>query len=60
MDDGTFQIDNAIKRFGGSQDMAFYKGHYYSDKAIGVSILGIPIFVVLKLIGIEPDPSVYL
>jgi hypothetical protein len=36
-------------------DRAFYNGHYYSDKAIGTSILGVlfyaPMYLLMKLIG---------
>lgn len=46
----TFQIDKPIKRFGTSQDKAFYKGHYYSDKAIGLSLVGVPVYAVLRII----------
>lgn len=47
----TVQIDKPIKLFGNSQDKAFYKGHYYSDKAIGVSLIGVPVYAVLKIIA---------
>ncbi len=60
VDDGTFQIDNALQRYGDSQDKALYNGHYYSDKAIGISLLGVPVYMVLRLINVQPDASLYL
>jgi hypothetical protein len=47
----TLQIDQAIKRFGDSQDKATYKGHYYCDKAIGLSLMGVPVYAALTVIG---------
>jgi hypothetical protein len=29
-------------------DKAFYNGHYYSDKAIGTSVLGLPVYAVYR------------
>lgn len=60
VDDRTFQIDNALQRYGDSQDKALYNGHYYSDKAIGISLLGVPVYVVLRLFKVQPDASLYL
>jgi hypothetical protein len=48
--DGTFKVDRAISRYGDSEDKAFFAGHAYSDKAIGISLLSIPPFFVLRLI----------
>ena len=48
VDDRTFTIDFAIQRYGNTQDKATFNGHYYSDKAIGVSILAIPGFLLLR------------
>ncbi len=50
VDDRSITIDEAIKRFGNPQDKAFFNGHYYSDKAIGASLLGIPAFVLLRML----------
>jgi hypothetical protein len=40
-------------------DMAFYNHHYYSDKAIGTSVIGAilyaPMYLGIKLTGIQPD-----
>ena len=31
-------------------DKAFYAGHYYSDKAPGTSLLGVPVYALLRLV----------
>ena len=50
VDDHTLSIDDAIRRYGNTQDKATFSGHYYSDKAIGTSILAIPAFLVMRAI----------
>jgi hypothetical protein len=63
VDKGTFRIDDyhAQKPYE-TQDKAFYKGHYYSDKIIGTSLLGVPAYAVLKVFsgvfGFELTPNV--
>lgn len=44
VDDHSFQIDNGLKRFGPCQDISYYKGHYYSNKAIGYSLFAVPFY----------------
>ena len=41
---GSFSIDGYDEEHEAfpTMDKAFYNGHHYSDKAIGVSLLGIP------------------
>ncbi len=29
-------------------DKAYYKGHYYSDKAIGTAVLGVPVYAAIR------------
>ena len=43
-------------------DKALYNGHYYSDKAIGTAVFGVPVYAVLsKLPGFEVEKySLYL
>lgn len=60
VDDHTIQIDKAIQRFGDTQDKSFFDGHYYSEKAAGISILGVPVYFVLRIFKIQADPSLYL
>ncbi|MCI0414416.1 hypothetical protein L0222_16695 [bacterium] len=49
VDDHSISIDEAIKRFGDPQDKASFNGHFYSDKAIGASLSGIPAFLLLRM-----------
>ena len=41
VDKHTFAIDDYHLR---TQDKAYYNGHYYCDKAVGVSFLGVPVY----------------
>ena len=50
VDDHSISVDHAMKRFGNPQAKAFFNGHYYSDKAIGASLLGIPAFFLLRIV----------
>jgi len=45
VDDGTLMIDRYEARTG---DKAFYKGHYYCDKAVGASFLGVPVYWAVR------------
>lgn len=42
----TTKIDHFEQNTG---DKAFYQGHYYSDKAPGTSLIGAPVYVLLKI-----------
>jgi len=46
-----------------TQDRSFYNGHYYSDKAIGSSVIGAaiwaPVHAVLYLMGLPTDGRVF-
>jgi len=44
VEDGTTNIDRYQENTG---DKAFYKGHYYSDKAPGTAFLGVPVYLLL-------------
>jgi len=50
-DQGTLAIDEYYQNTG---DYAYYNGHYYSDKAPGLSFLGIPFYTVFKTIATTP------
>jgi hypothetical protein len=50
VDDHSLTVDGAIKRFRNTQDKAFFDGHFYSDKAIGVSLLAIPAFIIIRAV----------
>ncbi len=60
VDDQTICIDKALQRFGDTQDKSFYEGHYYSEKAVGISILGVPVYFLLRLLNVQTDPGLYL
>ena len=44
VEQGTLRIDSFHENTG---DKAFYDGHWYSDKAPGSSLLGVPVYAVL-------------
>lgn len=62
VDDGSFQIDHALQRYGQCQDISYYKGHYYSNKAIGYSVLAVPFYYLsVDVLGIHDyDVLVYV
>ena len=48
VEEGTFAIDTGVARFGSTVDVSPSKGHFYSNKAPGSSMLAIPGYMVLK------------
>ena len=46
VEQGTTQIDSYQDNTG---DKAFYAGHWYSDKAPGTALLGVPVYVLLSV-----------
>jgi len=48
VDRGTLTIDEYYQNTG---DYAYYNGHYYSDKAPGLSFLAIPFYMVFKAVA---------
>lgn len=46
VDQGTTRIDSYHENTG---DKAFYEGHWYSDKAPGTALLGVPVYAVTSL-----------
>ncbi len=61
VDKGTFVIDDYHRN---TIDKAFFKGHYYSDKAPGLSLFGALIYWLLKLLtkghSLSPEIVRYL
>ncbi|MCB9707713.1 MAG: hypothetical protein H6714_02830 [Myxococcales bacterium] len=49
VDHGTLHIDELLRRHGVIFDLSAYKGHYYTDKAPGSSLLGALIYGSLRL-----------
>jgi hypothetical protein len=45
VDEGTLSIDSYYENTG---DYAYFNGHYYSDKAPGLSFLGVPVYAAFK------------
>jgi hypothetical protein len=45
VDDHTFLIDNYV---GNTGDYAAWQGHFYSDKAPGMALLGIPVYAAFE------------
>src|SRR6187402_795042 len=58
VEQGTVQIDSFQDNTG---DKAFKDGHYYSDKAPGTAIVGVPVYAAYlglnRLVGIEEPPE---
>ncbi len=48
VDDGSFSLDGPISRYGEITDLAGYNGRFFSDKAPGIGLAGVPIYVVAK------------
>ena len=46
VDETRFQIDSYANQ---TSDRAFYNGHYYTEKAPGTSILGVPVYWTTKV-----------
>ncbi len=51
VDRGTLAIDEYYQNTG---DYAYYNGHYYSDKAPGLSFFAVPFYAVFSRIAITP------
>jgi hypothetical protein len=45
VDQGTLRIDDYVDN---TVDYAKFEGHYYSDKAPGIALLGIPVYAAIK------------
>ncbi len=45
VEEKTLAIDSYESR---TQDKAFYDGHYYCDKAVGASFLGVPVYAAFR------------
>ena len=63
VDQGTFRIDDYVNHpYYETFDRAYYDGHFYSDKIIGLSLLAVPPYWVMKhllaLVGKDPKPDV--
>jgi hypothetical protein len=50
VDDHTMAIDDYVSNTG---DYALYNGHYYSDKAPGMAVLGAPVYAAFRALAPE-------
>ena len=62
VEQGTFAIDAYHEAPGwATGDKAFFQGHYYSDKAIGASMMAVPIYFLLhgasQALGLALSPT---
>ena len=56
VDHGTFAVDDGVRRWGKTVDVSDWRGHSYSNKAPGSSMLAVPGYLVLKAVsGGEPS-----
>ncbi|MCB2154071.1 hypothetical protein KQI84_04245 [bacterium] len=55
VDQQTFAIDDyhELEPYA-TGDKAFYEGHYYCDKIIGLSLLAVPPYAALRMVGWSP------
>jgi len=56
--EGRLTIDSFHEKEGTeTNDKSFYEGHYYSDKAIGTSVVGsifyLPVYLVTQILGLN-------
>ncbi|MDD5688054.1 MAG: hypothetical protein PHE88_09520 [Elusimicrobia bacterium] len=54
VDTHTFNIDKYEKL---TIDKAYKDGHYYTDKAPGISLLAVPVYAVLRIFNFPPAPK---
>lgn len=62
VDKGTLRIDDYVNHpWYETQDRAYYHGHYFSDKIIGLSLLAVPVYWGIEraagLVGKDPKPD---
>lgn len=51
VDRGVFYIDDGIRQYRDVHDKAEHGGHFYCDKPIGLSLVAVPVYAVLRAIG---------
>lgn len=51
VDDGSFSLDGPVARHGHITDLARSSGRLYSDKAPGIGLLGVPVYLAAKLLA---------
>jgi hypothetical protein len=53
--DGTFAIDHGVRQWGATADVSPSRGHQYSNKAPGSSLLVVPIYAAVSAATGEPS-----
>ncbi|HWO25924.1 MAG TPA: hypothetical protein VNO30_44625 [Kofleriaceae bacterium] len=48
-EEGTFAIDRGVARWGGTADVSPWRGHQYSNKAPGSSMLVVPVYIAFRI-----------
>jgi hypothetical protein len=60
VDHGSLSIDPYHETTG---DKAFHRGHFYSDKAVGHAVVGVPVYAAVRLVlrpfGVGPGSAFY-
>ena len=65
VEEGTFQIDGALKVLGDHEDKAVSGGHFYSNKAPGLALAAAPVYRLLRVVlppprGTAVEPLFFL
>ena len=55
VENGTFAIDGAIAVFGDHEDKSVWDGHFYSNKAPGLTFAAIPVYRALRVFFPRPE-----
>src|SRR5690242_7429368 len=45
---GALDIDDGVRRYGMVVDVSEHRGHFYSNKAPGLSLLGVPVYALQR------------
>jgi hypothetical protein len=53
--DGTFAIDHGVRQWGATADVSPSRGHQYSNKAPGSSLLVVPFYAAASAVAGEPS-----
>jgi hypothetical protein len=60
VEDHTFAIDRGVATWGATADVSPSRGHQYSNKAPGSSLLAVPVYAVVRAVSGEPSLAVTL
>jgi hypothetical protein len=54
VDDHSFRIDRALAKYGDHEDKSVFRGHFYSNKAPGLSFAMVPVYWALRTVFQSP------